>query len=194
MTPDLLAALQQTIDRYEQAAGDVEIRVSQDMEFHQLLARASGNPVFEMILSTLGRLILTSLAANGSACRARNSGRPPEDSGGTLGHPLKRPSTPVPAAADLRCGQRRQHPHRCRPDASSATILRLHHPHPCQLNRDPRTVVSYRGRCPSSRWRSGHGEQVAIAGSEVSGQAGAPSGAGSYPQCPQDAVPLPRTP
>ena len=115
-------------------------------------------------------------------------------SGGTLGYPLKRPSTPVPAAADLRCGQRRQHPHRCRPDASSATILRLHHPHPCQLNRDPRTVVSYRGRCPSSRWRSGHGEQVAIAGSEVSGQAGAPSGAGSYPQCPQDAVPLPRTP
>ena len=37
----------------EQPAGDVEIRVSQDMEFHQLLARASGNPVFEMILSTL---------------------------------------------------------------------------------------------------------------------------------------------
>ena len=60
MTPDLLAALQQTIDRYEQAAGDVETRVSQDLEFHQLLARASGNPVFEMILSTLGRLILTS--------------------------------------------------------------------------------------------------------------------------------------
>ena len=60
MTPDLLAALQQTIDRYEQAAGEVEIRVSQDLEFHQLLARASGNPVFEMILSTLGRLILTS--------------------------------------------------------------------------------------------------------------------------------------
>ena len=48
----------------EQPAGDVEIRVSQDMEFHQLLARASGNPVFEMILSTLG-------GANGSACRAR---------------------------------------------------------------------------------------------------------------------------
>ena len=47
----------------EQPAGDVEIRVSQDMEFHQLLARASGNPVFEMILSTLGRY--------GSACRAR---------------------------------------------------------------------------------------------------------------------------
>ena len=41
----------------EQPAGDVEIHVSQDMEFHQLLARASGNPVFEMILSTLGRLI-----------------------------------------------------------------------------------------------------------------------------------------
>lgn len=61
MTPDLLAALQQTIDRYEQAAaGDVEIRVSQDLEFHQLLARASGNPVFEMILATLGRLIVTS--------------------------------------------------------------------------------------------------------------------------------------
>ncbi len=60
MTPDLLAALQQTIDRYEQAAGDTEVRVSQDMEFHLLLARASGNPVFEMILSTLGRLILTS--------------------------------------------------------------------------------------------------------------------------------------
>ena len=28
------------------------------MEFYQLLARASGNPVFEMILSTLGRLTL----------------------------------------------------------------------------------------------------------------------------------------
>ena len=61
MTPELLAALQQTIDRYEQAAGDVEVRVSQDLEFHQLLARASGNPVFEMILATLGRLIVMSL-------------------------------------------------------------------------------------------------------------------------------------
>ena len=46
-------------DGYAEAA-DKEIRVRQDMEFHQLLARASGNPVFEMILSTLGRLIMES--------------------------------------------------------------------------------------------------------------------------------------
>ena len=59
VTPDLLAALQQANDGYAEAA-DKEIRVRQDMEFHQLLARASGNPVFEMILSTLGRLIMES--------------------------------------------------------------------------------------------------------------------------------------
>ena len=59
MTPDLEAALQQANDGYAEAANK-EIRVRQDMEFHQLLARASGNPVFEMILSTLGRLIMES--------------------------------------------------------------------------------------------------------------------------------------
>ena len=58
-TPELVAALQNAIAGYEQA-GSKELRVRQDMEFHQLLARASGNPVFEMILSTLGRLIMES--------------------------------------------------------------------------------------------------------------------------------------
>ena len=48
-------------------------------------------------------------------------------------------------------------------------------------------------RRPDRRWRSGHGEQVAIAGSEGRGPAGAQSGKGSYPQCPQDQAPLPRT-
>ena len=40
---------------------------------------------------------------------------------------------------------------------------------------------------------AGHGAQVAIAGSEGRGPAGAQSGEGSYPQCPQDQAPLPRT-
>ena len=48
-------------------------------------------------------------------------------------------------------------------------------------------------RRPDRRWRSGHGEQVAIAGSEGRGPAGAQSGKGGYPQCPQDQAPLPRT-
>ena len=47
-------------------------------------------------------------------------------------------------------------------------------------------------RRPDRRWRSGHGEQVAIAGSDR-GPAGAQSGKGGYPQCPQDQAPLPRT-
>ena len=48
-------------------------------------------------------------------------------------------------------------------------------------------------RRPDRRWRSGHGAQVAIAGSEGRGPAGAQSGKGGYPQCPQDQAPLPRT-
>ena len=57
--------------------------------------------------------------------------------------------------------------------------------------RRPPTAGSRR---PDRRWRSGHGEQVAIAGSEGTGPAGAQSGEGSYPQCPQDQAPFPRTP
>ena len=56
--------------------------------------------------------------------------------------------------------------------------------------RRPPTAGSRR---PNRRWRSGHGAQVAIAGSEGRGPAGAQSGEGSYPQCPQDQAPLPRT-
>ena len=56
--------------------------------------------------------------------------------------------------------------------------------------RRPSTAGSRR---PDRRWRSGHGEQVAIAGSEGRGPAGAQSGKGGYPQCPQDQAPLPRT-
>ena len=56
--------------------------------------------------------------------------------------------------------------------------------------RRPPTAGSRR---PDRRWRNGHGEQVAIAGSEGRGPAGAQSGEGSYPQCPQDQAPLPRT-
>ena len=56
--------------------------------------------------------------------------------------------------------------------------------------RRPPTAGSRR---PDRRWRSGHGEQVAIAGSEGRGPAGAQSGKGGYPQCPQDQAPLPRT-
>ena len=57
--------------------------------------------------------------------------------------------------------------------------------------RRPPTAGSRR---PDRRWRSGHGAQVAIAGSDGRGPAGAQSGEGSYPQCPQDQAPLPRTP
>ena len=56
--------------------------------------------------------------------------------------------------------------------------------------RRPPTAGSRR---PDRRWRSGHGAQVAIAGSDGRGPAGAQSGEGSYPQCPQDQAPLPRT-
>ena len=56
--------------------------------------------------------------------------------------------------------------------------------------RRPPTAGSRR---PDRRWRSGHGAQVAIAGSDGRGPAGAQSGKGGYPQCPQDQAPLPRT-
>ena len=59
LTPELVTALQHAIDGYEQA-GNKELRVGQDMEFHQLLARACANPVFEVLLSALGRLIMES--------------------------------------------------------------------------------------------------------------------------------------
>ena len=54
--------------------------------------------------------------------------------------------------------------------------------------RRPRPTAA--SRRPDGRWRNGHGEQVAIAGSEVRGRAGVRSGAGSYPQCPQDQAPV----
>ena len=49
-------------------------------------------------------------------------------------------------------------------------------------------------RRPDRRWRTGHGGQVAIAGSDGTGPAGAQSGDGSYPQCPPDQAPRPRAP
>ena len=57
--------------------------------------------------------------------------------------------------------------------------------------RRPPTAGSRR---PDRRWRTGHGGQVAIAGSEGRGPAGAQSDEGSYPQCPPDQAPRPRTP
>ena len=53
--------------------------------------------------------------------------------------------------------------------------------------RRPPTAGSRR---PDRRWRNGHGAQVAIAGSDGRGPAGAQSGEGSYPQCPQDQAPV----
>ena len=58
--------------------------------------------------------------------------------------------------------------------------------------RRPRPTVA--SRRPDGRWRNGHGEQVAIAGSEVRGRAGVRSGAGSYPQYAQDRAPPPPDP
>ena len=61
-TPDMVAALQQTIDRQEQATlDDAETHITYDLEFHLLLARATGNPVFEMMLSPLVNLLEASL-------------------------------------------------------------------------------------------------------------------------------------
>ena len=84
MTPDLLAALQQTIDRYEQAAaGDVEIRVSQDLEFHQLDQPAGARQRQSGLRDDpcdAGPLDSDLATANGSAGRAGNCGHPPEDS------------------------------------------------------------------------------------------------------------------
>ena len=57
--------------------------------------------------------------------------------------------------------------------------------------RRPPTAGSRR---PDRRWRTGHGGQVAIAGSAGRGPAGAQSDEGSYPQCPPDQAPRPRTP
>ena len=54
-----IAALQATIDELEQATTLAD-RVAADIRFHDLLAEATGNPVFSVLLQTLGGLLVAS--------------------------------------------------------------------------------------------------------------------------------------
>ena len=145
---------------------------------------ASG-PLSGRYLPALGRLpvVRSPSSAHNGPLRALQAG------GGTLGHPLKRPSTPVPSGAQLRVGS----DDRTRIDAGRALRRRLPSP-PVRSTETRPSSVSERQRGPGGRRRSGHGEQAAIAGSKARARVGAYSGVASYPQCSQDAVPLPRTP
>lgn len=58
-TPGQIAALQQAVDDLRQAK-TLEARVAVDLRFHGLLAEATGNPVFAVLLDTLGRLLAAS--------------------------------------------------------------------------------------------------------------------------------------
>ena len=145
---------------------------------------ASG-PLAGRYLPALGRLrvVRSPSSAHSGPLRALQAGA------GTLGYPLKHPSTPVPSGADLRVGS----DDRTRINAGRALRRRLPSP-PVRSTETRPSSVSERQRCPGGGRRSGHGEQVAIAGSKLRARVGAYSGAASYPQCPQDDVPLPRTP
>ena len=145
---------------------------------------ASG-PLSGRHLPTVGRLwvVRSPSSAHNGPLRALQAG------GGTLGYPLKRPSTPVPSGAELRVGS----DDRTRMDAGWALRRRLPSP-PVRSTETRPSSVSDRQRGPGGRRRRGHGEQVAIAGSKVTARVGAYFGAASYPQCSQDDVPLPRTP
>jgi DNA-binding FadR family transcriptional regulator len=56
---DQIAALETAIDELRRAK-NLDARVAADVRFHNLLAVASGNPVFNVLLETLGRLLVAS--------------------------------------------------------------------------------------------------------------------------------------
>jgi DNA-binding FadR family transcriptional regulator len=56
---DQIAALETAIDELRRAK-NLDARVAADVRFHNLLAVASGNPVFTVLLETLGRLLVAS--------------------------------------------------------------------------------------------------------------------------------------
>jgi DNA-binding FadR family transcriptional regulator len=58
-TAGQVAALEQSVDDLRRAK-TLEARVAADLRFHSLLAEASGNPVFAVLLDTLGRLLVAS--------------------------------------------------------------------------------------------------------------------------------------
>lgn len=55
-TPDQLAALEEANHDLEQAC-DLEQAVDADVRFHRLLAEATGNPIFVLILETIAQLL-----------------------------------------------------------------------------------------------------------------------------------------
>ena len=55
--PSHIEAMQQTIDLIEQHKDDVEFCAEQDYEFHNIMAKASGNVVFEIMLAPVAELL-----------------------------------------------------------------------------------------------------------------------------------------
>ena len=58
-TAGQIAALEQAVDDLRRAK-TLDARVAADLRFHGLLAEATGNPVFAVLLDTLGRLLVAS--------------------------------------------------------------------------------------------------------------------------------------
>lgn len=56
-----IRALEATVQALASNEGDLDLCVEQDLEFHNLLARATGNPVFEIMLSPLTELLRESM-------------------------------------------------------------------------------------------------------------------------------------
>ncbi len=59
-TDEQLARMQQTQETLAQPRGSLEIQVRADLEFHALLAEASGNPLFGMVLAPIQELLIES--------------------------------------------------------------------------------------------------------------------------------------
>lgn len=56
-TPAQLAALEETVAALETSQDDLSVCVDKDIEFHEIMARATGNRVFEMIHESIAELL-----------------------------------------------------------------------------------------------------------------------------------------
>jgi GntR family transcriptional repressor for pyruvate dehydrogenase complex len=57
ITPEAIVALEKTVNFIKIHSKDLELCAEQDMEFHNIITRASGNVVFEIMLAPLSELL-----------------------------------------------------------------------------------------------------------------------------------------
>ncbi len=56
-TADHLAAMEETVAALEASQNDLSVCVDKDIEFHEIMAQATGNRVFEMIHDSIAELL-----------------------------------------------------------------------------------------------------------------------------------------